>query len=71
MSTIICKLCEVLNMMKGFRARHSTKNMGKGLMMFDYKDRRYAVKIVEITDPNIDAVKDIDRLEYYLRRTKQ
>lgn len=64
MNTIICKLSEVLNMMKDFRAGYSSKNMGRGLMMFDYKDRRYAVKIVEITDPNIDAVKDIDRLEY-------
>ena len=64
MNTIICKLCEVLNMMKDFRAGYATMNMGKGLMMFDYKDRRYAVKIVEITDPSIDPVRDIDRLEY-------
>ena len=61
---IIPKLVDVLNILKDFRAYYSTTSMGKGLMMFDYKDRRYAVKIVEITDPNREAVKDIDNLEY-------
>ena len=62
--TVIGKLAEVLDMIKDFRAGYSTKNMSKGLMLFDYKDRRYAIKIVEIEDPNIDAAKDIDNLDY-------
>lgn len=61
---LIGKLHEVLNLIKDFTAGYSTRNMDKGLMLVEYKGKRYAVKVSEIKNPSENAVDDIDRLEY-------
>lgn len=61
---LIGKLHEVLNLIKDFAAGYSTRNMDKGLMLVEYKGKRYAVKVSEIKNPSANAVDDIDRLEY-------
>lgn len=61
---LIGKLHEVLNLIKDFTAGYSTRNMDKGLMMIQYKGKRYAVKVSEIKNPSENAIDDIDRLEY-------
>ena len=61
---IVAKLHEVLNMIKDFSARYSTKNAGDGYMLIQHKGKRYAVKITEIEALSEKAVDDIDRLEY-------
>lgn len=61
---LIGKLHEVLNLIKDFTAGYSTRNMDKGLMIIQYKGKRYAVRISEIKNPSENAIDDIDRLEY-------
>ena len=61
---LIGKLHEVLNLIKDFTAGYSTRNMDKGLMLVEYKGKRYAVKVSEIKNPSENAIDDIDRLEY-------
>ena len=61
---LIIKLHEVLNMIKDFTSGYSTKNAGKGYMLIQHKDKRYAVRIVEIEHPFENPIDDIDRLEY-------
>lgn len=61
---IIQTLHQVLKLMKDFTAGYSTKNAGDGYMLIQHKGKRYAVKITEIENPSVNAVDDIDRLEY-------
>lgn len=61
---VIGKLHEVLNLIKDFSAGCSTRNMDNGLMMIEYKGKRYAVKVSEIKNPSENPFKDIDNLEY-------
>lgn len=61
---LIGKLHEVLNLIKDFNAGYSTRNMDKGLMMIEYKGKRYAVKVSEIKNPSENPFKDVDNLEY-------
>ena len=61
---LIGKLHEVLNLIKDFSAGYSTRNMDKGLMMIEYKGKRYAVKVREIKNPSENPFTDVDNLEY-------
>ena len=61
---IVARLHEVLNMIKDFSAGYSTRNMDKGLMMIEYKGKRYAVKVSEIKNPSENPFTDVDNLEY-------
>ena len=61
---LIGKLHEVLNLIKDFSAGYSTRNMDKGLMMIEYKGKRYAVKVSEIKNPSENPFNDVDNLEY-------
>lgn len=63
---VIGKLHEVLNLIKDFSAGCSTRNMDNGLMMIEYKGKRYAVKVSEIKNPSENPFKDIDNLEYLI-----
>lgn len=63
---LIGKLHEVLNLIKNFSAGYSTRNMDKGLMMIEYKGKRYAVKVSEIKNPSENPFTDVDNLEYLI-----
>ena len=65
MINIVNKICEILNLIKNFKAGYSTKNAGKGYMVFSYNDKQYAVKIKEIPN-DIPLEENIESAEYYL-----
>lgn len=66
MITVIQKIHEVLNLIKDFQTGYSSKNVSDGYMMITYKDKRYAVKLVEIENPSENPFDDLDRIQYML-----
>lgn len=66
MITVIQKIHEVLNLIKDFQTGYSSKNASDGYMMITYKDKRYAVKLVEIENPSENPFDDLDRIQYML-----
>ena len=67
MITVIDKLREVLNCVKGFdNVGYSGRTAPDGYMMLDYNGKRYAVKLVEIKNPSLDPFRDLDRVQYHL-----
>ena len=62
---LIHKMHEVLNHIKGFEVGYSTKTVGDGYMLIEYKGKRYAVKAVEI-NPSEDIFKDIEKVKYFV-----
>ena len=63
---IISKMFEVLNELKDFEAGYSTKNVDRGYMLIEYRGKRYAVKVAEITNPSDNIVEDIETTQYYI-----
>lgn len=66
MITVIQKIHEVLNLIKDFQTGYPSKNVSDGYMMITYKDKRYAVKLVEIENPSENPFDDLDRIQYML-----
>ena len=66
MITVIQKIHEVLNLIKDFQTGYSSKTVSDGYMLISYKDKRYAVKLVEIENPSENSFDDLDRIHYML-----
>lgn len=66
MSELIHKIQRILCEIKDFNAGFSSKTIGEGKMLIEYKDKRYAVFIEEMGNCNDeDTCEAIDRLKYW------
>ena len=65
MGEVIRKITKILNLVKDFEAGYTTKTMKDGYMLIQHKDKKYAVKLVEITNPAEDIFDDIESTKYY------
>lgn len=56
MTSLIMRLGQILNQMKGFDTAYGTNNHGK--MVIDYEGDRYLVKVEKISEANEQLVDD-------------
>ncbi len=63
---LIHKIHSILGNVKDFETGYSSKTIGDGYMLIEYKGKRYAVKAVEIDNQRDDISKDIDRVKYFV-----
>lgn len=61
---LITKIHQVLSLVKDFRVGYSTKSIDDGYMLIEYKGKRYAVKVAEISNPSENIFDDMDRVQY-------
>ena len=66
MNELIIKLHEVLNLIKDFTIGYGSNSLRDGRMLIVYKDKRYAVRIVEFENPSDNDWKNIDNLKYQI-----
>lgn len=69
MFDLVESLHKVLNMVKDFGAGYCASTAWNGYMLLKYKDKRYAVKMVEMseTDQKIDGFDAIENVQYYFK----
>ena len=69
MIKLITTICNILNLCKDFVAGYSTKTVDDGYFLVKYKDKAYAVKIVEMPDSiqKLDNdFKQLDQVKYFI-----
>ena len=69
MFDLIEGLHKVLNMVKDFGAGYCASTAWNGYMLLKYKGKRYAVKIVEMSeaDQNIEGFEAVDNVQHYFK----
>lgn len=69
MFNLIEGLHKVLNMVKDFGAGYCASTAWSGYMLLKYKDKKYAVKIVEMSeeDQNKDGFDAIENVPFYFK----
>lgn len=71
LGNVVHEIHKVLSMIKDFIPCTSSKSGNKGYMMFSYKDKQYALKIVEVDEDcqKYDLVTNIKTVESYFNNT--
>lgn len=65
MISLIYKIHEVLNLVKGFEVGYSNKTAKDGKYLVEYCGERYFVKMEKVENPSANIFDDIDRLTYF------
>lgn len=65
MNSIIIKLHDILNLIKGFGVGYSSKSLSQGKMLIEYDGKRYCLELREIKCPSKTFLDDVRNLQYY------